>query len=259
MRLGSWLDIVEEVAGISREEAERATRATLCTLAERITRGEAEDIAAFLPKELRGLLTWAREPAEAFNLGEFLRRIAERAGVDERRAYEYARAVFAALGVAVAPGEVRDMASQLPKEYEPLLEAAGTPRRHDSAEEPLLARVAGLASVDLDTARRAVEAVLETLAVRISGGEAEDLMSELPASFMPAIERGLAESKNAKRMSLDEFLDRVAKLENVDVDEAKRHAKAVFAVLQELLPEKEFHDVTSELPAEYAPLLANVL
>jgi uncharacterized protein (DUF2267 family) len=59
-------------------------------------------------------------------------------------------------------------------------------------------------------------------------------------------------------MSLEEFLDRVAAREGVDRATAERHARAVFAALRELVPEKEFHDVESQLPAEYAPLLANV-
>ena len=43
MRIGTFLEIIEQAAaGTTREEAERAARATLQTLAERITLGEAE-------------------------------------------------------------------------------------------------------------------------------------------------------------------------------------------------------------------------
>ncbi|HWF33941.1 MAG TPA: DUF2267 domain-containing protein, partial [Solirubrobacteraceae bacterium] len=116
MRLASFLEIIEENAGLTPPEAERAARATLSTLGERITRGEADDIAAFLPRELREALTSAPEPAEPFGLDEFLRRVAEREGVDEETALSHARAVFVALGQAVAGGELRDMAAQLPKD-----------------------------------------------------------------------------------------------------------------------------------------------
>ena len=75
---------VELAAGITREAAERAVVATLRTLAERITRGEAEDIALFL-RELRTALTSAPEPTEAFDRDDFIRRVAEREGVDEDR------------------------------------------------------------------------------------------------------------------------------------------------------------------------------
>jgi uncharacterized protein (DUF2267 family) len=69
VRLGTFLDIVEEAAGIPREEALRAVRATLRTLGERITRGEADDIAAFLPKELREFLTGASRPRSGTPIG----------------------------------------------------------------------------------------------------------------------------------------------------------------------------------------------
>jgi uncharacterized protein (DUF2267 family) len=122
-----------------------------------------------------------------------------------------------------------------------------------------VARVAQLASLEPERARPAVEAVLETLAVRISEGEVEDLIDRLPADLVPALERGLVESRRPLRMSLDEFLERVARLEGVDRGEAERHARAVFAALRELVPDKEIHDVESELPAEYAPLLSGIV
>jgi uncharacterized protein (DUF2267 family) len=255
MRLATFRDTVAEVAGITPEEAEAAVAATLTTLSERITRGEADDIAAFLPRELRPLLTSAPEPAERFGRDEFIRRVAAREGVDEKTAHEHARAVFTALGVAVAPGELRDMAGQLPNDFEPLLEAAGVGRRRRLTGDRFITRVAERASLDPEMARRAVAAVLEILAVRISDGEVEDLMNELPADLLPALERGLAESREAVRMSLEEFLARVAEREGVEPEEAERHAQAIFAALRELVPEKEFHDVTSQLPAEYAPVL----
>ncbi|HWE09509.1 MAG TPA: DUF2267 domain-containing protein [Solirubrobacteraceae bacterium] len=259
MRLATFSDIVREAAGIPLEQAEQAASATLKTLAERISGGEADDIAAFIPRELRGVLTSVPEPAEPFGLDEFVRRVAEREGVDEATARRHAEAVFVALGQAVAPGELRDMAAQLPREYEPLLEAAQVGRRAAPEEDPLVTGVAHLASLDPPMARRAVEAVLETLAVRISEGEVEDLMERLPVDLTPALERGLLESRRPRRMSLDEFLERVAGAEGVDRDEAGRHARAVFAALRALVSGKEIHDVESELPAEYAPLFSGIV
>jgi uncharacterized protein (DUF2267 family) len=256
MRLSNFLDTIEETAGITPEEAERAARATLKTLSERITRGESEDIAAFLPKELRAELTSAPEPAEPFGLEDFVQRVAAREGVDEATAYGHVQAVFVALGQAVAPGELGDMAAQLSSDFEPLLKSAQIGRGRGMPPDPLVHRVAELLEVDPPTARRAVETVLETLVVRISQGEAEDLMERLPPDLMPAIERGLAESKQATRMSLGEFLEHVARREGVDADEAARHARAVFAALRELVPNKEIYDVESELPREYAPLFS---
>jgi uncharacterized protein (DUF2267 family) len=257
MQYASLLSTVEQVGDLTREEAERAIEATLRTLAERISGGEARDIAAFLPTEVRRLLTDTREEAEPFGLDEFYRRVAEREGVDRRTAAAHARAVFVALGVAVAPGELRDMASQLPAEYEPLLQAAGVGRRR-AAGEPydLTLRVAELGGLDREQARKATEAVLETLAVRISEGEVEDLQKELPRNLHPALERGLRESRNARKMSVDEFLDHIAEREGIGREEALEHTRSVFAALRELITGKELSDMASQLPAEYAPLLA---
>jgi uncharacterized protein (DUF2267 family) len=249
------MSTVEQVAGITRPEAEQAVRATLETLAERITGGEADDIAAFLPPELRPLLTSAPEPAEGFGLDEFLRRVAEREGVDEAGAREHARAVFVALGVAVAPGELRDMAAQLPNDFEPLLEAAGVGRRRALDRDRFVSRVAELAGLNPDQAQRAADAVLETLAVRISGGEVEDLMDHLPADRLPALERGLAESRAAEAMWAEEFVASVAEREGVSLADAREHTRAVFAAMREIVPPKEFSDMTAQLSADYAALL----
>lgn len=256
MRYATFLDTIEQVGGLGRPEAERAARAVLETLAERITGGEARDIAVFLPRELRGLLESTPEPAEGFGLDEFLRRVAEREGVDQETAEEHTRAVFTALGVAVAPGELRDMVAQLPREFSPLLKAAGIGRELAAAQPDFVALVARAAGLDRDQARRAAEAVLETLAVRISNGEVQDLKEDIPRDLYPALDRGLAESTAAVPMSRDEFVRRVAEREGVSEIEAQEHTRAVFAALRELVSSKEFSDVVSQLPNEYAPLLA---
>jgi uncharacterized protein (DUF2267 family) len=256
MRYATFMDIVEDTGGLTPTEAERAARAVLETLAERITGGEARDLAVFLPRELRGLLEVTPEQAEAFTLGEFLRRVAEREGVDEDAAEEHTRAVLTALAVAVAPGELGDMVAQLPREFAPLLKAAGIGRERAMAEPDFVSRVAALAGVDRDRARRAAEAVLETLAVRISNGEVEDLKEDLPRDLHPALDAGVAESTAAVPMSRDEFLERVAQREGVSRIEAEEHARAVFAALRASVSSKEFSDVVSQLPNDYAPLLA---
>jgi uncharacterized protein (DUF2267 family) len=115
--------------------------------------------------------------------------------------------------------------------------------------------VARRAGLDTEGARRASEAVLEALAGRISGGEVDDLVTRLPARFRPALERGKLRSHGvARRMSLDEFLQRIADLEGTTPDQAEEHARAVFATLRQTVGEKEFRDVTAQLPKEYAVL-----
>jgi uncharacterized protein (DUF2267 family) len=256
MRYSTFMTTVEQAAGITREEAERAIDATLRTLGERITRGEAEDIALFLPRELRPALTSSPEPAEAFDREEFVRRVAAREDVDEGSAEAHARAAFTALGVAVAPGELRDMVAQLSSDYEPLFAAAGAGRRRARRPVDLLDRVAELTGLDHEAARRATEAVLETLAVRISHGEVEDLEQELPPDLHAALEEGLRESSAAKPMSLEEFVSHIAEREGADPLETRDHTRAVLRALREFVSDKEFSDVTAQLPKDYAPLLA---
>ncbi len=109
----------------SREEAERATRATLETLAERLSGGEPHDLASQLPPELAEHLRYeGEETANPFSLDEFFERVTERdEGVDQPKAVYHARVVMEVLGEAVTKGEMDHVRSQLPEEYEPLFQA----------------------------------------------------------------------------------------------------------------------------------------
>jgi uncharacterized protein (DUF2267 family) len=260
----TFVATVEREAHAPRPEAERAVRATLQTLAERISSGEAHDIAEQLPPPLRPLLD-SDGDAEPFTLAEFLRRVAEREGVqDLTTAEQHAAAVFAALGAAVTRDEIHDMASELPREYAPLVAAAEAPppppapdpRVTLSADE-FEARVARRASVDRHLAHRIATAVLETLGDRISRGEVEDLAERLPPQLREPLLRGDALSHGAARpLSLEEFELAVAERAGVTPDQARGHARAVFATLREAVGPKEFSDMVAQLPDEYHALLA---
>lgn len=84
-------------AGVSRATAERAARAALCTLAERVTKKETKALAAQLPAELSGRVRRAARRPERFGADEFLRRMSEREGVAPEEAREHARAVLTTL------------------------------------------------------------------------------------------------------------------------------------------------------------------
>lgn len=109
----------------SNEEAERAVRATLRTLGERLAGGEPFDLASQLPAELADELP-VLGPGEPFGLDEFYRRVAEREGTDLEEARRHARAVMAVLRKAVTAGEFDDVLAQLPKEYAELTTAEAT-------------------------------------------------------------------------------------------------------------------------------------
>lgn len=121
MDRNEFITLVERRADVDRETAETLTAAALRTLAERLTGGEAKDLAAQLPKELKPYLADADEPPEPYGVEEFIRRVAERAGVDPDRAQTGPRAVFGTLRGAVSPGEFDDVVAQLPKEFRGLI------------------------------------------------------------------------------------------------------------------------------------------
>ena len=111
----------------SRGEAERATRATLETLAERLAGGEAKDLAAQLPPVIgHHLRSQQSAQGERFSLEEFFRRVSLREGIDPPKAVFHARAVIEVLREAVSPGELDDVRAQLPAEFARIFEAGST-------------------------------------------------------------------------------------------------------------------------------------
>lgn len=250
-----FVAFVAEGAGVDLDTAERATRATLQTLAERIVRGQADDMAAQLPPELAAALHKPEQEAHAFDSEEFIRRVAERSELDTPTAERAARAVFTALEHTITPKELDDTAAELPRDYARLLPRG--PGAPDQGPSDFVGRVAERTGLETSAARRAVEAVLETLAERISGGEVDDLIDRLPRELHPPLKVGSGLSSGvARKMSLDEFVQRVAEREGVSAFEAREHTRAVLATLREAAGDDEFFDVTSQLPAEYAPVLA---
>jgi uncharacterized protein (DUF2267 family) len=252
----TFVNTVATEAGVDWEEAERATRAVLQTVGERIAGGEARDLAAQLPP---GIAPWIGKvgDAEGFGVDEFLRRVAEREGVDVETAERHARAVFTALGRAVTRDEIADLKAQLSEDYEPLVAAAEGRVLELVPTEEFLRKVADRAGTDEEGARRATEAVLEVLAQRIAGGEVDDLIARLPAPLHPPLERGKDKSGGAAtRMRVGVFVERVAEVEGVPLEQAVEHARAVLVTLREAVGEDEFRDIDDELPAEYDPLLA---
>ena len=106
---------VAEQAGLDPGDAERAIEATLVTLAERISAGEAEDLARRLPDDKARLLRGGGD-AQAFGADEFVRRVAEREDADPATAERHARTVVAAMAPHERRKEMHDMASQLPRD-----------------------------------------------------------------------------------------------------------------------------------------------
>jgi uncharacterized protein (DUF2267 family) len=261
------VDYDDFIATVAREgaippaQAERAAVVTLETLAERISEGEARDVAEQLPAPLRPALDAVGEP-EPFSAEEFFVRVQERERVPPLDAQRHVRAVFAALRETVTHDELADLASELPRplevllvERDPLLELDDAFETPSSADE-FIRRVGRRAALDDEGARQAVDAVLEVLAIRVSGGEVDDLIERLPPRLEEPLRRGRAEGgEPARMMPVKQFLMAIAEREGVRRSEARLHARAVFATLREAVGDDEIADIASQLPHEYVSLI----
>lgn len=128
MKYDEFIKHVQTVAQLnSREEAERATRATLETIKERIVGDEAKDLAAQLPPELGDFLRGREgEDGQHFSLEEFIGRVSEKEGVEPTTAALHVRAVFAVLQSAVTPGEFADVRANFSEDYSELFATGST-------------------------------------------------------------------------------------------------------------------------------------
>ena len=113
-------EFITRVAGradVNLETASKLTEATLWTLAQRISGGEFEDLAKYLPEGVRGVYRAVPEPAEAFDVAEFDRRVAEHSGTSTETAEAGIRAVFATMAEPVPEREIEDVKAQLPPTF----------------------------------------------------------------------------------------------------------------------------------------------
>lgn len=124
MKYDEFISEVESRARLgSREEAERASAATLETLGERLAGGEAKDLASQLPSELALYLQKGDSSVKTpFLLDEFFWRISQREGVDLNDATFHARVVVALLSEVVTMGEIENVKAQLPKDFAQLFD-----------------------------------------------------------------------------------------------------------------------------------------
>lgn len=122
MKYDKFIKEVQERAKLgSKEDALRATQATLETLGERLFGGEAKDLASQLPEGIGEMLLDVAGD-QKFNLNEFYTRVSENEGVDIPVAAHHAHAVLSVVNDAVTPGEIEDVRSQLPAEFHQLFE-----------------------------------------------------------------------------------------------------------------------------------------
>lgn len=243
MREEEFVETVRQEAPLETNDAARElAEATLRTLGERITDGQASDIAPSLPAEFADVLADASPgEAEEFGLEEFADRVSDRAGIDEGDVEAHARAVVTAASIAVDEDELANVQSQLPSEFDVVFEPGG-PIQEDEFLETVRDR-AGLDSTD--AARETTEATFETLGERLTEGQAADLALYLPDEFEDALVQPGDETVD---YSFEEFVERVADREGVDVEAAETRVRAVGSTVAETASEREIDNAKKQLP-----------
>ncbi|MGW8377376.1 DUF2267 domain-containing protein [Streptomyces sp. ODS28] len=150
MRYEELTGRIQERAGLpDRQAAERALRATLETLAERVPDGVADHLAAQLPAEAGDTLrrvvaahesaplrrAESRDHGERFGLTSFAGRVAWRAATTDDQAIRDAAAVLEVLDAAVAPELMDKLGGVLPQDIRELLPSTRADARANAAEE----------------------------------------------------------------------------------------------------------------------------
>lgn len=98
-------------------ETVRTIRATLMTLGQRIPEGNAEDIAASLPMEIKWYLTGAvHEHSQRFDWTEFVSRVSEIEGTDRPDAAYHAQVIMDFVGTLVPSSDLQQLRDQLPED-----------------------------------------------------------------------------------------------------------------------------------------------
>lgn len=97
-------------------EAVRATRATLMTLGQRLPEGNAEDLAASLPIEIKWYMTGAvQEHGQRFDWQEFVNRVSEIEGADPADAAYHGRVIVDLVHSTVPESDFRQLRDALPE------------------------------------------------------------------------------------------------------------------------------------------------
>jgi uncharacterized protein (DUF2267 family) len=93
MDYAELLQQVQVAGALDRAPAEQVILATVVTLAERMSHDELERLGARLPAELRVALRAGSPSCQPFDADEFVRRVADRVGMEPQTIWTDVRAV----------------------------------------------------------------------------------------------------------------------------------------------------------------------
>ncbi|MBZ0158014.1 MAG: DUF2267 domain-containing protein [Alphaproteobacteria bacterium] len=104
-------------------------------------------------------------------------------------------------------------------------------------------------------AERAASAVLEVLGEHLSAEQAVRIAEQLPTHIRDAV----LQNNVAHSFGLEEFIRRVSDREEVGLQDAENHIRAVFSVLPDVISLDAARDAISQLPEEIRSLLSPAL
>jgi uncharacterized protein (DUF2267 family) len=105
---------------------------------------------------------------------------------------------------------------------------------------------------DWAEAERTLRVVVQALSDRLLGGEADDLLAQLPEPLKSEI----TVTPHADPMNPQEFLERVARDLGLPEEEARDRVRAVFPTLHDAVTEGEWEEVVGQLDRKYSELIA---
>jgi uncharacterized protein (DUF2267 family) len=274
-----FIDRVAERAGVSREHAEALSHATLKVLADRISGGQALDLAAMMPEELaRHLRRSPHKQPKKYGFDEFVGKVHDRAAnVPRKEVLPGIRAVLLTLREVAGEKEFRDALAQLPHQFEELLQEegareaapdggptadadapggqwAGGPASQAAQGDALVQRTAERAGVSAEEAAELTHATLEVLGDRIGGQQAHDLAQRLPDASGQWLDE--PPETTADDYGVDDFVSRVRDIvTEVEDDDITPGIQAVMISLREAVGEAEVEIALRPLPGEYDVLV----
>jgi uncharacterized protein (DUF2267 family) len=245
--------------------AYQAADAVLCALEMRLPRRQADEIVHDVPPTLsllvrRCVIHKTDKPELSFDEPAFLRLIASALRISVAEAERVTRAVFVAVQKRLPEEEILEVRRRLPSELNalwlklesPPAEDTGAVARGRPVEEPTETILREIEQSGVlpegRSATTALQAVLCTLSLELTGHEAQEL-----ADSSTTLHRLLSScvshrDERPEVMRRQTFLHRLAEHLGVDDKRAERVARTVFAAVRGRLPPNEVAKIDGRLP-----------
>ncbi|MHA6795662.1 DUF2267 domain-containing protein [Pseudonocardia bannensis] len=191
---------------------------------------------------------------------DFIESVQQLGDVSPQDAERMTCATLQMLARRISRGEAEDLVARLPGRLRPCLEHEGPVEKFGLDE--FLRRIAQQVGVDRPTTQRVARAVFATLWRAVGSKEFNDMRSQLPKEFRRWLDEAVAaapappvaDEHPPARLSLEEFLDRIAE-RGVDRDLALPVAEAVLEILAARITGGQVMDLIPLVPRELRPAL----